>query len=226
MARYALVVGIGEYDYLSSLSKPMRDAEAMRAVLQAGNQFEVTLLNERVTRDRLREALETLLLKRGKNSDVLIYFTGHGFTAGEDEDEAQGYLATQDCRVELERNQVLSARKGFSFQSLNGLIARAKLSSLVMLLDCCHGGSFIESAQARQTLSALNKTRYCLITACRSFEQAYAMTEAEHSIFSSAVLAALRTEEARVTALDVQRRVENELKNTGQEPLLWERGLT
>ncbi|MBE9063381.1 caspase family protein, partial [cf. Phormidesmis sp. LEGE 11477] len=219
MARYALVVGVGEYDYLPDLSKPRRDAEAMRDVLQTGNRFEVTLLNEGVTRDRLRSALETLLLKRGKNSDVLIYFTGHGFTAGEDEDEAQGYLATQDCRVEMDGDRVLSARKGFSFQSLNGLIAKAELSSLVMLLDCCHGGSFIESAQAREKLSALNKTRYCLITACRSFEQAYAMTDAEHSIFSSAVLAALRTENGQVTALDVQRRVENELKNTGQEPL-------
>ncbi len=219
MARYALVIGIGEYDHLPDLLKPKADAEAMRAVLQAGNQFEVTLLNVGVTRDRLREALETLLLKRGKNSDVLIYFTGHGFTAGEDEDEAQGYLATQDCRVEIDGNRVLSARKGFSFQSLNGLIAKAELSSLVMLMDCCHGGSFIESAQAREKLSALNKTRYCLITACRSFEQAYAMKEAEHSIFSSAVLTALQAEEARVTALDVQRRVENELKNTGQEPL-------
>ncbi len=163
MARYALVIGIGEYDHLPKLLKPRADAEAMRAVLQAGDQFEVTLLNVGVTRDRLKEALETLLLKRGKNSDVLIYFTGHGFTAGEDEDEAQGYLATQDCRVETDDNRVLSARKGYSFQSLNGLIAKAELSSLVMLLDCCHGGSFIESAPAREKLSALNKTRYCLI---------------------------------------------------------------
>ncbi|MEL7067461.1 MAG: caspase family protein, partial [Cyanobacteria bacterium J06581_3] len=219
MNRYALIIGVGKYDHLPNLSKPEVDAAAMRDVLQADNQFEVTLLNEGVTRDKLREALETLLLKRGKNSDVLIYFTGHGFTAGEDEDEAQGYLATQDCRVEIEGNRVLSARKGFSFQSLNGLIARAELSSLVMLLDCCHGGSFIESGQAREKLSALNKTRYCLITACRSFEQAYAMTDAEHSVFSGAVLAALRVQAARVTALDVQRRVEHELKNTGQEPL-------
>ena len=158
-ARYALVVGIGDYDHplLPNLSKPRADAEAMRDALQ--HDFEVTLLNEGVTRDRLRDALETLLLKRGKNSDVLIYFTGHGFTAGEDEDEAQGYLATQDCRVELEGNRVLSARKGFSFQSLNGLIAKAELSSLVMLLDCCHGGSFIESAQAREKLRELQTNK-------------------------------------------------------------------
>ncbi len=221
MKRYALVIGIGDYDHgsLPNLSKPKTDAEAMRDVLQADNHFEVTLLNERVTRDRLKDALETLLLKRGKNSDVLIYFTGHGFTAGEDEDEAQGYLATQDCRIEVEGKRVLSVRKGFSFQSLNGLIAKAELSSLVMLLDCCHGGSFIESAQAREKLGALNKARYCLVTACRSFEQAAAMKSAEHSIFSTAVLAVLRADSHRVTALDVLKRVENDLQGTGQEPL-------
>ena len=218
MKRYALVIGIGDYDHLPPLSKPKSDAAAMQDVLQTNNHFEVTLLNKGVTREKLRDALETLLLKRGKNSDVLIYFTGHGFTAGEDEDEAQGYLATQDCRIEIEGKRVLSARRGFSFQALNKLIAKAELSSLVMLLDCCHSGSFIESAQARETLGALN-TRYFLVTACRSFEQAAAMKTAENSIFSAAVLAALQADGVRITGLDVLRRVESDLQGTGQEPL-------
>ena len=220
MKRYALVVGISEYSHssLPDLSKPKTDAEAMRDVLQANNNFEVTLLNERVTRDRLKDALETLLLERGKNSDVLIYFTGHGFTAGEDEDEAQGYLATYDCQIEKEGKRVLSARRGFSFQALNKLIAKAELSSLVLLLDCCHSGSFIESARARETLGALD-TRYFLVTACRSFEQAAAMKAAENSIFSAAVLAALRADEAQITGMDVLRRVAADLQGTGQEPL-------
>lgn len=72
MKRYALVVGISEYAHLKNLSKPADDAEAMRDALQAGKNFEVELLNKNVTRQRLREALEVLLLKRGKNSDVLI----------------------------------------------------------------------------------------------------------------------------------------------------------
>ncbi|MGB3768471.1 MAG: caspase family protein [Phormidesmis sp.] len=220
MKRYALVIGISDYSHSSLLNllKPKTDAEAMRDVLQADNNFEVTLLNERVTRDRLKDALETLLLKRGKNSDVLIYFTGHGFTAGEDEDEAQGYLATQDCQIEKEGKRVLSARRGFSFQALNKLIAKAELSSLVLLLDCCHSGSFIESARARETLGALD-THYFLVAACRSFEQAAAMKAAENSIFSAAVLAALRADEARITGMDVLRRVAADLQGTGQEPL-------
>jgi len=134
---YALVVGIGEYDepQLLDLSKPRTDAEAIAQLLT--DRFEVTLLNDRVTRSRLRKALETLLLKQGKNSDVLIYFTGHGFTAGEDEDGAQGYLATQDCRVDVEGRRILSVLRGVSFQSLSGLIARAEQSDYAAgLLPC------------------------------------------------------------------------------------------
>jgi uncharacterized caspase-like protein len=134
MKRYALIVGIGDYDHLPNLSKPKADAEAVRDALK--HSFEVTLLNKAVTRERLRDALETLLLKRSEPSNVLIYFTGHGFTAGEDEHESQGYLATQNCKIDVDPNskRVLSAQRAFSFQSLNGLIAEANLSSLVMLL--------------------------------------------------------------------------------------------
>lgn len=63
MNRYALVVGIGDYAHLKNLSKPVTDAEAMRDVLQTDNNFEVTLLTRGVTRQRLRDALEMLLLK-------------------------------------------------------------------------------------------------------------------------------------------------------------------
>ena len=219
MKRYALVVGIGHYNDpdLPNLSKPRTDAEAMAELLRDGG-FEVKVLNEEITRERLRDELETLFLKRGK-TDVLFYFTGHGFTAGEDEDEMRGYLATQNCQIDLKGKRILSVRQGFSFQSLNGLINRAELNSLMLLLDCCYAGSFIESMQARQKLSGLNKTNYCLVTACRSFEQAYALTNAEHSVFSTAVFAALRKQNTQVTALDIVKQVESDLRGTGQEPV-------
>ncbi len=221
MKRYALVVGIGEYEHLKDLSKPGTDAEAVRDVLRASKNFEnVALLNEKVTGDRLRSALKTLLWERGKHSDVLIYFTGHGFTAGEDEEDTQGFLATQDCRIEVEGRRVLSARRGLSFRALNGLIAKAELSSLVMLLDCCHSGSFVEKAQAKENLGALEQADYFLVTACRSFEQAYAMRAAEHSVFSTAVLEALRSDDKdRVTGFDVFQRVKVALRDSGQEPI-------
>ncbi len=89
-----------------------------------------------------------------------------------------------------------------------------------MLLDCCHSGSFVEKAQAREKLGALEQADYFLVTACRSFEQAYAMKAAEHSIFSTAVLSALQaTDQDRVTGFDVFQQVKAALRDSGQEPI-------
>lgn len=222
MKHYALVVGIGDYDHplIQPLSKPKIDAEAVKDILEkSGNYQDVVLLNSNVTRARLKTALEILLLKRGKNSNVLLYFTGHGFTAGEDEYDTQGYLSTQNCEIQIVNQKIQSVRNGFSFLSLNGMLAQAEPSSLVVFLDCCYSGFFIEEAQLNTKLSAFLRSNYFLVTACRSFEEASAFKSAEHSIFSSALLKALRKDKAQITAFDAFQHIERGLKNSGQEPL-------
>ncbi|MEN8444058.1 MAG: caspase family protein, partial [Cyanobacteria bacterium J06555_13] len=222
MKHYALVVGIGDYDQsiIPSLSKPKTDAEAVWDTLQESGLYQdVALLNRHVTRSVLQASLETLLLKRGKQSNVLLYFTGHGFTAGEDEYDTQGYLATQDCEVQVVNQKVKTVRNGFSFLSLNGIIEQAELSSLVVFLDCCYSGFFVEKNQIRKNFSVFGRSNYFLVTACRSFEEAYAWKSAEHSIFSSALLKALRENSSQITAFEVFQRIERELKGSGQEPL-------
>jgi Caspase domain len=143
MDRYALVIGISQYEGMQSLSKPASDAIAVEQVLkQAG--WRVTCLNDRVTYDALEKALKTFLERQAAGQDALIYFTGHGFMVEESRYEQRGYLATSDCTIESEGEKIVSQRRGLSFGRLNGLIGRARLSSLVVLLDCCHGGLFVE----------------------------------------------------------------------------------
>src|SRR4028118_765923 len=98
MPRYALVIGIAEYQspHLSRLPKAATDAEKVAQVLEQYGNFEVKRLPEcwnpdksryvgakKVTGAEVGRELETLLLERATKSDALIYFAGHGFTVSD-----------------------------------------------------------------------------------------------------------------------------------------------
>jgi len=230
MKRYALVIGIGEYDSpnLGALSKPANDARAIAKILKDhGNFQEVTLLSGTRTKpshvdyDKFAQVLEKFL-KQAANQDALIYFTGHGFTLEESRFVKRGYLATSSCKVKFKDKRIISQEEGFSFDDLNGLIQEANLSSLLMLLDCCHSGFLIEDDLVKKSLLAFSRNNYCLIAACRSFQEAYALKSKDHSVFTGTLLESLRSENARqgtVTALDTFGFIDRELQGSGQEPI-------
>jgi uncharacterized caspase-like protein len=230
MKRYALVIGIGEYDspHLGKLSKPAGDAKAIAEILRQHGEFqEVILLNGTkakpgwVDYKKLDEEL-TKFLKQAANQDALIYFTGHGFTLEESRFVKRGYLGTSSCKVKFKEQRIISQEEGFSFEDLNGLLQEANLSSLLMLLDCCHSGFLIEDDLVKKSLQAFSKSNYFLISACRSFQEAYALKRENHSVFTGALLESLLSENAKqgvVTALNALDFIDRELKSSGQEPI-------
>ncbi|MEG3988501.1 caspase family protein [Microcoleus sp. S28C3] len=252
MARYALVIGITQYQSsnLKPLPKVAADAEVVARVLEEYGKYTVTRLPHRwnaeiqrfevaqqksVSADEVCEALQTLLLKQGTKSDVLIYFAGHGLTFFDNLGEQKGALATSDCQVEMVGRQVVNYKYGIDLSSLNRLIKKSDLSSLVMLLDCCHSGYFLESQLVQQTLTAFSTQKdYYLITACRSFETVKALAGEAHAIFTGALLKGLASENAsrngQVSGDRLFDYISNELKGTqwGQEAIRmgWGRCIT
>ncbi|MEB3357615.1 MAG: caspase family protein [Synechococcales bacterium] len=225
--RYALVVGISQYKSpLKSLSKTVTDAEAVANVLRSQGGFQdVTPLTGEVNSKKLSEALRQLLLEQAKGNDALIYFTGHGIPVIDPlMGEPKGYLATSDCVVSLQGTQVVEQQRGIAIASLNQLIQKSELSSLVVLLDCCHSGDFLERQVVEQSFTAFRgRQDYYLITACRGFEQAYAKKQEQHSIFNGALLEGLSEsqadEEGNVTGDSLSAFIKRELRGSGQEPI-------
>lgn len=239
MARYALVIGIAEYQtpLLPCLQKTTSDAEAVGQLLeQYGNFQEVKRLPARwnsdkncdemvaggVTGAELGKTLRHFLLDQAANSEALIYFTGHGITVSDSLGQTEGYLATSDCTIEMEGNQVVEQRRGIALDSLNNLIRASQLNSLVVLLDCCHGGYFLERNLVEQTLTAFSSHKdYYLITACRGFEKAYGGEQ--HSLFTGAIVNGLSPENAgddgQISGDRLFDHIRKELKGSGQEPI-------
>lgn len=236
MKRYALIVGIDEYktearllNYVSPtrLHKAKRDAKAVYDLLYAhGDFYNIDFLTDGdATCDELKAALKRVLLERGKQAEVLIYFAGHGFTVRPSEFERQGYLATYDCQLTGVEMTLTDVKDGLSFEFLNGVIGAAQkggLSGLAVLLDCCESEFFIEQTLIASKLNSLEKQSYFLSAACRSFEKA--RENERHGVYTGALVAALTDREAitktgEMTVSEAHNRVERALKQSGQEAI-------
>ncbi|MCY7276625.1 MAG: caspase family protein, partial [Phormidesmis sp. CAN_BIN44] len=223
MARYALVIGIDtNLAPLKPLSKTRGDAEAIANLFdQHGNFVEVKRLIGDIKQKQLGDALQKLLNKKAERNEVVIYYTGHGFPLAESIGEPRIYLAPSDCRIKSREGQVEEQQRGVPLDGLNDLIRDANLSSLVLLLECCYSGSFLENRCVQDTLKACLKTDYFLITACRDFEEAYALPKAMHSIFTTALLQGLtetKDDRGQVNAGSLFDFIFGALKGSGQEP--------
>ncbi|QFS48795.1 caspase family protein [Nostoc sphaeroides] len=242
MARYALVLGIAKYDNFTNLPKAVNDAEQIAQLLREQGRFDVQplpgklietenrwqiALDKKLTGKELGQALRIFLLEKAKGHEALIYFAGHGFEAASLTGEAKGYLATSDCHKD--------GQNAIAFDDLNTLIAKSQLSSLVVLLDCCYAGSFLERSFIKSGFSVFNsKQDYSLITASRAFERA--REDDEGGIFTKAILKGLAEDKAdeatgEINVNDLISFISRELKQSGQEaiytsggrsiPLVW-----
>ncbi|NET33263.1 MAG: diguanylate cyclase [Cyanothece sp. SIO1E1] len=229
MPRYALVIGIAAYDHFRNLPKAATDAGAIARIFSQHGNYQIEPLPKRLieaddhweiapdkklTSKTLGQTLRTFLLDRTPYQEALIYFAGHGFEALSFTGESEGYLATSDSYND--------GRNAIRFDDLNKLISKSNLSSLVVILDCCHAGSFLERSLLESTLTTFKeKQDYYLITACRSFEQA--REGAEHGIFTASVLKGLQIENANEAGQISGDRlfdfIARDLMQSGQEPI-------
>jgi len=241
MARYTLVIGINDYDnrnFLPSLSKPAKDAEAVAQFLEKTGTFadvkrlpdhwipaekRYEIVPGKVTGNEVLQALQEILLgEQTKNQEVLIYFSGHGFRLTNRIGDGEAYLATSDSQPDG-KNAISLDRE------LNPLFRRSNLSNLVVMLDCCHSGALLpENRELNRTLlepslSAFKeKQDYYLISACRSEQVAW--EDEEYSLFTAALLKGLSQKQAdpetgEISADRLFDFVSRELRGKGQEPI-------
>ena len=193
MVRYALVVGINEYQSpITRLTKPAVGAEAFADILdQSGRCQRVERLIGTVTSKRLTEAIKTLFTYQSEGQEVLLYYSGHAVQVFDNFDEASAMFVTSDCSVQMNsQKKVIAYERGIPFTSLNKQIAKSKVSRLVTILDCCHGGAFIERAMLKDVFTVFESrsSDYLLISGCQEYELARAKNDAQYSVFTEALI--------------------------------------
>jgi hypothetical protein len=163
--RKALIVGIDHYDHIDSLKGCVKDAYAVKAMLERHADGTVNFVNPRlmagsggdavVGRAKLKEAARELF--NGDSEIALFYFAGHGFI-----EDTGGFLCATDCR---------DGDDGLSLNELMSLAKQSAAKNKVIILDSCHSG--IAANRGDQASIAEIKEGMTILTASTS--EQYAM---------------------------------------------------
>ena len=128
--RVALVIGMSEYQHLSSLANPVPDAKAIAAELKSHG-FEVSDYYN-LDRADLLDALEKFKRDAEGAEVALVYYAGHGM-----EVEGKNVLAPTDMEVECKDKTALRS------VALEQLFAAAgPAPQQIVLLDACRNNPF------------------------------------------------------------------------------------
>jgi hypothetical protein len=197
--RYALIVAVADYrdEKLRKLRAPLADAERLGAVLKDPDVggFDVEVATDE-DEPKLKRRIARFVSNRRPEDLLLIHFSCHGVKA----EGGELYLAAQDTEV----GHMLSAT-GIAASWLNEQIGRTRAKRVVVMLDCCFGGSFPFGMHARagedvNVQQHLQGRGRAVITASSAMEYAYEGDElsgqAQPSIFTDAVVEGLESGKA------------------------------
>jgi len=148
MAKYALLVGVSNYDTLSVLPGATRDIKEISKILQdsslGGFLLENITLLEDPDRTEVEEAIYELFDDRKKGDLALFYFAGHGVVDKID----QFYLA---ARRTCKKRGNLKDITAISARYLQEKMGQSLSEQQVIILDCCFSGAFSKGMIARGT---------------------------------------------------------------------------
>lgn len=174
--RKALVVGINDYPQ-SPLKGCLNDATAITNLLDSNGDgspnFSVLKVENVATKGELKRYIIDLF--SGKNDVALLYFSGHGST-----DNSGSYLITPD----FTENDL-----GVSMDDVLKIANSSKSTNKVIVLDCCHSGSFGSPSVFGGEQSFIGDG-ITILSACRSDEPSVELCG--HGVFTTLLLEALK----------------------------------
>lgn len=212
--RKALVIGINDYkDPDASLEGCVNDAVSIASILKKNGDgspnFDVKLItNPPNTTDipTIRWLIEELF--EAPNDVALLYYAGHGLLKS-----TGGYIVTSDFR---------QYNEGISMQEILELATNSEARSKIIILDCCHSGSFAASNLGNPNISNLCN-ELTVITASRNIESAVESDDNGHGVFTSLLINALQGGAAdirgHITAGSIYAYIDSALGAWAQRPI-------
>lgn len=146
--RYAVVIGNSGYAAIPSLPNARADADVMADFLRS--QDYIVHHHSDITKRGFEDVLRRILFDVDKDTEVVIFFAGHGFQIG-----AENYLVPVDADLDTVYDIPFEAVSLGSLVSIVG--ARARLQ--VVILDSCRDNPFVGKAAMTQIGSSLRETK-------------------------------------------------------------------
>ena len=146
--RYAVVIGNSGYKAIPSLPNARADADVMAEFLRS--QDYIVHHHSDITKRGFEDVLRRILFDVDKDTEVVIFFAGHGFQIG-----AENYLVPVDADLDTVYDIPFEAVSLGSLVSIVG--ARARLQ--VVILDSCRDNPFVGKAAMTQIGNSLRETK-------------------------------------------------------------------
>ena len=191
--RWALLVGINEYQAAGRLQFCREDAQALSKVLVEQGGFSpdrvvvladgASRLEDLPTRGIIRRSVDQFAKLADPEDTVLVFFSGHGMMA-EDETGAgkKGYLMA----VDSDRDPANSISIDWLKERLGACKARTKL----LILDVCHAGSAKDVGGLAPSMVA-GVSGVTVLASCADDEVSYPDEKAGHGVFAARLIEGL-----------------------------------
>ena len=193
---YGVFIGVNEYldeRNLRSLRFAEKDAQDMCKTLTDpdigfNNHGEIeVLLGPQASKHKIEGTLHTILVKKAKREDtVVVYYSGHGFLAG---DEKTAYLGAYDTKIsEIAFNPNSGLRMSYIYQDI---FQKSPARNILFILDCCNSGAFIpptsvkSSFEEQAAIESIASTKQLIDGRLLAFPDNEGHTMARAVLFSS-----------------------------------------
>ena len=214
LGRYhALVIGNNAYSHLPELRSAKRDAAEVEQVLRQNYRYTTQLLLD-ATRTDILLALNELRTSLGPRDNLLIYYAGHGWL---DREAGEGYWLPVDASRSDPTNWLSNASLAASLRAI-----RAK--HVLVVADSCFSGTLSRgiavSDPRESSLRRLASMRMRSVMAAGGLEPVFDGGGLNgHSVFASALLSVLRSNDGALTGTDLFTRVRRQVMlNSEQVP--------
>ena len=194
--KFALIVGINEYQdsNLPNLQYAVSDAEAIRSILIDVFHYPednvVLLKDELATREEIMASLSRYIEDDiEENSQLLVYFAGHGTTIGNEFNQL-GYLLPHDAKIGSQRETYSTAIPMDDIQRISRAL---RPKHVLFLMDACYGG-LANTRAAKSSVfvrNALDRNARQLITAGSADEEVVESAVWGHSALTKVLIDAL-----------------------------------
>ena len=215
--RLALVIGVDNYDNVSSLQKANNDARAVSTTLE-GLGFRVTQLID-ADRRAFSRAISSFASDVGPGDEAVFYFAGHGIQV-----DGRNYLLPADVPSVRPGEEEFVVNESIAADRVLSAIEGQGAQVTVLILDACRNNPFPpeggRSVGSRSGLGRMDppKGSFILFSAGTGQEALDRLSESDpnpNSVFTRALLPRLREKGLTIRDLVQEVRVEvNELAGT------------
>jgi hypothetical protein len=204
---YALIIGNDTYSTYPALKSASSDAKAIGAVLQSKYGYDVKLLTN-ANRFEILSALNDMRETLKENDNLVVYYAGHG----EIDNSRQGYWLPVDAQTSAPNTWI-------SNRAVSDILTTMEAKHVLVIADSCYSGTMTRSSLATfgggmpdsawgdwvKTMVA-GKSRTAL-TSGGVQPVADAANNSEHSVFASALLSTLNSNNQLLTGQQLFREI-------------------